>query len=165
MRLWTYRSKLNRSKHSRWLAAALVLSAVGAAGQDLAAEAWRLESGGDAEQAVRHLRQAATTAPNDPGSLRAYAEFLERHPDPATREAYARLNQSPLGAAAGPQRGALSGEYVGASGQVAVGVGVGGNVLVGGSNRSVTLQPFSVEGDTGINLAVGVSGMVLRPAQ
>jgi hypothetical protein len=65
----------------------------------------------------------------------------------------------------GLQRGALSGEYVGASGQVAVGVGVGGNVLVGGSNRSVTLQPFSVEGDTGINLAVGVSGMVLRPAQ
>jgi mRNA-degrading endonuclease toxin of MazEF toxin-antitoxin module len=65
----------------------------------------------------------------------------------------------------GPQRGALAGDYVGASGQVAVGVGVGGNVLVGGSNRSVTLQPFSVEGDTGINLAVGVSGMVLRPAQ
>ena len=46
----------------------------------------------------------------------------------------------------GPQRGALAGDYVGASGQVAVGVGVGGNVLVGGSNRSVTLQPFSVEG-------------------
>jgi hypothetical protein len=65
----------------------------------------------------------------------------------------------------GPQRGALAGDYVGASGQVSVGVGVGGNVLVGGSNRSVTLQPFSVEGDTGINLAVGVSDMVLRPAR
>jgi hypothetical protein len=65
----------------------------------------------------------------------------------------------------GPQHGALSGDYVGASGQVALGVGGGANVLVGGSGRSVTLQPFSVEGDTGINLAVGVSGMVLRPAQ
>ena len=65
----------------------------------------------------------------------------------------------------GPQRGALAGDYVGASGQVSVGVGVGGNALVGGSNRSVTLQPFSIEGDTSINLAVGVSGMVLRPAQ
>jgi hypothetical protein len=62
----------------------------------------------------------------------------------------------------GPQHGALTGDYAGVSGQVAVGVGVGGNVLVGGSNRSVTLQPFSVEGDTGINLAVGVSDMVLR---
>jgi Protein of unknown function (DUF992) len=63
----------------------------------------------------------------------------------------------------GPQHGALAGDYAGVSGSAAVGVGVGGNVLVGGSNRSVTLQPFSVEGDTGINLAVGVSDMVLRP--
>jgi Protein of unknown function (DUF992) len=63
----------------------------------------------------------------------------------------------------GPPHGALTGDYAGVSGQAAVGVGVGGNILVGGSNRSVTLQPFSVEGDTGINLAVGVSDMVLRP--
>ena len=63
----------------------------------------------------------------------------------------------------GPPHGALTGDYAGVSGQAAVGVGVGGNVLVGGSNRSVTLQPFSVEGETGINLAVGVSDMVLRP--
>jgi hypothetical protein len=61
----------------------------------------------------------------------------------------------------GPAHGALAGDYAGVTGQAAVGVGVGGNVLVGGSNRSVTLQPFSVE-DTGINLAVGVSDMVLR---
>src|SRR6478672_3583948 len=63
----------------------------------------------------------------------------------------------------GPPHGALTGDYAGVSGQAAVGVGVGGNILVGGSNRSVTLQPFSVEGDTGINLAIGVSDMVLRP--
>jgi len=62
----------------------------------------------------------------------------------------------------GPPHGALTGDYAGVSGQAAVGVGVGGNILVGGSNRSVTLQPFSVEGDTGINLAIGVSDMVLR---
>jgi hypothetical protein len=43
-----------------------------------------------------------------------------------------------------------------------LGVGIGANVLVGGSNRSVTLQPFSIEGDVGVNLAVGVSSMVLR---
>jgi hypothetical protein len=63
----------------------------------------------------------------------------------------------------GPPHGALTGDYAGVSGQAAVGVGVGGNVLVGGSNRSVTLQPFSIEGETGVNLAVGVSDMVLRP--
>ena len=88
MRLWT-----NRGKSSRWLAMALVFSAAWATGQDLAAEAWRLESAGDAEQAVRRLRQAATAAPNDAVTLRAYAEFLDRHHDPAAREAYSRLSQ------------------------------------------------------------------------
>src|SRR5262245_21517350 len=62
----------------------------------------------------------------------------------------------------GTQRAALAGDYVGASAEVTFGYGVGGNVLIGGSNRAVTLQPFSVEGDVGVNLAVGVSGMVLR---
>jgi len=71
----------------------LVFSAAWATGQDLAAEAWRLESTGDGEQALRTLQQAATAAPNDPVSLRAYAEFLDRHHDPAARETYARLGQ------------------------------------------------------------------------
>jgi hypothetical protein len=60
--------------------------------------------------------------------------------------------------------GALAGEYVGASGNAAVVVGVGANVLVGGSNRSIALQPLSVEGQTGLNLAVGVSGLTLTSA-
>jgi hypothetical protein len=58
-------------------------------------------------------------------------------------------------------RGALAGEYVGASGNVAVVVGGGANVLVGGSNRSIALQPLSVEGQVGINIAVGISGLSL----
>ena len=61
--------------------------------------------------------------------------------------------------------GALTGEYVGASGEATVGVGVGANVLVGGSNRTVTLQPVSVQGQTGLNLAVGVAGLTLQPAR
>ena len=58
-------------------------------------------------------------------------------------------------------RGALAGEYVGASGGVSAVVGVGANVLVGGSNRSIALQPLSVEGQVGLNLALGVAGLVL----
>ena len=45
------------------------------------------------------------------------------------------------------QRGALQGGYVGAQASAAVGVGVGANVLIGGLNRSITLQPVSVEGE------------------
>jgi hypothetical protein len=62
----------------------------------------------------------------------------------------------------GAQYGSLAGKYGGIIGDVSLGIGAGGNILVGGSNRSITLQPFSVEGTTGINLAVGVSGLVLQ---
>ena len=60
--------------------------------------------------------------------------------------------------------GSLSGEYVGASGDIGLGVGVGANVLVGGSGRSIALQPVSLEGSVAINVALGVSGLQLRPA-
>ena len=88
MHLWT-----NRSKGNRWLAVGLVLVAGCAIGQDPANEAWRLERGGDAEQALQTLRQATTSSPNNPAALRAYAEFLEQHHDPGAREAYARVGQ------------------------------------------------------------------------
>ncbi len=57
---------------------------------------------------------------------------------------------------------ALAGNYVGASADASIIVGGGANALVGGSRRSFTLQPFSVQGQTGLNLAVGVSGLRLR---
>ena len=61
--------------------------------------------------------------------------------------------------------GALAGHYGGASGEATVGAGVGANVLVGGSNRTVSLQPVSVQGQVGLNLAVGVAELNLRPAR
>lgn len=61
--------------------------------------------------------------------------------------------------------GALAGNYGGASAEATVGAGLGANVLVGGSNRTVTLQPVSVQGQAGLNLAVGVAGLDLRPAR
>jgi hypothetical protein len=59
--------------------------------------------------------------------------------------------------------GALAGEFVGASGDISVGVGVGANLLVGGTRKSVSLQPLSVEGQVGVNLALGVARMRLAP--
>jgi hypothetical protein len=61
-------------------------------------------------------------------------------------------------------RAALAGDYVGATGQATVAVGLGANVLIGGSNRAVALQPLSLTGQTGLNLAVGVAELQLRPA-
>lgn len=62
----------------------------------------------------------------------------------------------------GPERGALTGDYVGAQASAAVGPGAGANALVGGFDRSFTLQPVSIEGETGLNVAAGIGSMSLH---
>jgi hypothetical protein len=58
--------------------------------------------------------------------------------------------------------GFLAGTYVGASAEVTAGGGIGANILVGGSNRTVGLQPLSVQEQTGINIAAGVAEIELH---
>lgn len=60
--------------------------------------------------------------------------------------------------------GALAGTYVGASAEATAGVGGGANVLVGGSSKTISLQPLSVQGQTGLNAALAVASLVLKPA-
>jgi hypothetical protein len=59
-------------------------------------------------------------------------------------------------------RGALNGEYGGATGGASVGVGGDANVLIGGSSHSISLQPVSLEGDRGLNVAAGIASVNLR---
>jgi hypothetical protein len=59
-------------------------------------------------------------------------------------------------------RGTLRGHYIGASGSMAFGPGGGVNILIGGSRRTVTLQPLSVERKIGISLTAGVAALTLR---
>ena len=61
--------------------------------------------------------------------------------------------------------GALTGDYGGATAGASVGVGLGANVLVGGSNKQITLQPVSVEGSVGLNVAAGVAEVSLKAAK
>jgi hypothetical protein len=58
--------------------------------------------------------------------------------------------------------GALGGTYAGATAEATFAVGLGANVLVGGSNRTIALQPVSVQGQTGLNVAAGVAELDLR---
>jgi Protein of unknown function (DUF992) len=58
--------------------------------------------------------------------------------------------------------GDLAGYYVGVSAGASVGLGLGANALIGGSNNSFALQPLSVEGQSGVNLAIGVADLELR---
>jgi hypothetical protein len=60
-------------------------------------------------------------------------------------------------------RGDLSGNYGGVGANASVGVGGGGNFLVGGPANSYALQPISVQGQTGLNVAAGIADLELRP--
>jgi len=59
-------------------------------------------------------------------------------------------------------QGALAGHYGGATASAAVGVGAGANVLVGGFKSSIALQPVSIEGQNGLNVAAGVAALSLK---
>jgi len=61
--------------------------------------------------------------------------------------------------------GDLAGDYAGAQGSATLGVGVGGNVLIGGSNNSIALQPLSVQSQVGVNIAAGLASLELRPGR
>lgn len=60
---------------------------------------------------------------------------------------------------------ALAGNYVGGSAEATVGVGAGANALVGGSSRTIALQPVSVQAQLGLNAAIGVAELRLRPSE
>jgi hypothetical protein len=58
--------------------------------------------------------------------------------------------------------GALEGGYGGVSASATVGAGVGANVLLGGFDKSIALQPVSIEGNTGLNVAAGIGALNLK---
>ena len=60
-------------------------------------------------------------------------------------------------------RGALAGSYGGIGVNASIGVGGGGNFLVGGPANAYALQPISVQGQTGLNIAAGIAGIELQP--
>jgi len=60
--------------------------------------------------------------------------------------------------------GMLAGTYTGASAEVSVAAGLGANVLVGGSNTTVALQPLSVQGQIGLDIAAGIGQLELHPS-
>lgn len=69
-----------------------------------------------------------------------------------------------LASVGGVPRGALAGSYAGVGAEATVGAGLGANALIGGSQRAFSLQPISVEGQVGLNVAAGITAITLTPA-
>lgn len=110
-----------------------------------------------------HQKISCLFAPNNGGPAQKYVGHINRLGLDLGVTAGGVMSWAVLAHnAAGLHHGALAGKYVGASGDASLGVGVGANVLIGGSHRSIALQPVSVEGQVGINLALGVAGLTLQ---
>jgi uncharacterized protein DUF992 len=62
-------------------------------------------------------------------------------------------------------RGELAGNYGGVGANASIGIGGGGNFLVGGPQNSYALQPISLQGQTGLNVAAGVANLELEPVR
>ena len=64
-----------------------------------------------------------------------------------------------------PGRYALAGQYGGPTAELSFGVGLGANALIGGNARSIALQPLSINGQLGVDVAAGIGSLTLQPAQ
>ena len=60
-------------------------------------------------------------------------------------------------------RGELAGSYGGVGANASIGIGGGGNFLVGGPANAYALQPISLQGQTGLNVTAGIAGLELQP--
>lgn len=102
--------------------------------------------------------------PNKGGSVDFYTGRIDEYGVAIGEVAAGHLIWGVIAPTSGVPAGALAGTYAGVGGEVTVGAGLGGNVLVGGSGSSISLQPISVEGQTGLNIAGGITTVTLTPA-
>jgi hypothetical protein len=110
-----------------------------------------------------HQSMECRYAPSDGSPPQAYEGALNTVGIDIGISAGGVLGWAVLAPTGGIPAGALAGEYVGASGDLGIGIGAGANVLIGGSGRTFALQPVSLEGSIAVNVALGVSGLKLRP--
>lgn len=101
------------------------------------------------------LPNGATTGENYVGSLDQFGVELGG-------VAAGHLIWGVIAATAGVPQGALAGKYAGVGANASIGIGAGANILVGGSDRAFSLQPLSVEGQIGLNIAGGVTSVTLK---
>jgi Protein of unknown function (DUF992) len=110
-----------------------------------------------------HQTMECRYVPSEGGPPQAYEGALNTVGIDIGISAGGVLGWAVLAPTGGIPAGALAGEYVGASGDLGIGIGAGANVLIGGSARTFALQPISLEGSIAVNVALGVSGLKLRP--
>jgi hypothetical protein len=110
---------------------------------------------------TRELRCIFQVSPNDPGFR--YGGTIQKYGLDVGVTDTARLVWTVFAPSGNLDPAALAGTYAGVAAGAAFGVGAGANVLIGGSNRTISLQPLSLEGQTGLNAAAAVASVELYP--
>jgi len=110
---------------------------------------------------TRELRCVFRTGPNDPGER--YEGRIEKFGLDIGVTDTTLLGWTVFAPTRGVEAGALAGRYAGVAADAAIGVGGGANVLIGGSGNAISLQPVSIQGQTGFNAAVAVATVELAP--
>lgn len=143
--------------------ALLAASAMPASAQQLV-QAGMLEcrGGGSVSFIVGSVTELSCIYRPDLGPRQAYRATIRRAGVDLGATAVSGLAWAVFAPTAQLGLGDLSGNYGGVTAGAAVGVGLGANVLYGGSNNSIALQPLSVEGQVGLNVFAGLAGMELR---
>ncbi|MBZ9656767.1 DUF992 domain-containing protein [Phyllobacterium lublinensis] len=113
---------------------------------------------------VEKQKMSCVFKPVSGGTTNAYTGSIDQYGVALGEVAAGHLLWSVVAATGGPAAGALAGTYSGVGANASVGVGAGANILVGGTGKAFSLQPISVEGQEGINIAGGVTTVTLNPA-
>lgn len=117
--------------------------------------------GGQAMIVTSNKDLACTFRPSSGGPAEAYSGVVSKLGVDVGTTHEGRLSWAVLAASRDYDQGALAGKYYGVNAEASVGAGGGANILVGGFQDSVTLQPVSVQAQTGLNLAVAVTSLEL----
>jgi hypothetical protein len=110
---------------------------------------------------VQKQSMRCTFTPDTNGVPEVYTGRIDEFGLALGEQTAGKLVWGVIAATGGVPHGALAGRYVGVGADASVGAGLGANVLVGGTGRSFSLQPLSVEGETGLNIAAGVTTVTL----
>lgn len=98
------------------------------------------------------------------GTLDHYTGFVRKFGVDLGYTAGGKIAWAVFAPTAGYHKGSLGGIYGGLSAEATAGVGIGANVLIGGTEGSIHLQPLSVTGQVGLNVAAASTSVTLTPA-
>ena len=147
------------------MALAGALTTTPAQAQNVQAGSLVCDVSGGVGMIIASQREMACTFTNSRGELEVYVGQIRRFGLDIGATAGGQMVWAVFAPSGQFSRGALAGTYSGASAEATVVAGLGANVLLGGSNRSIALQPLSVQGQAGLNLAIGVADLQLQAAR